>query len=269
MILVSSPTKRSSTGPLPALAFAGIWVALAAAALTASGSLVLGCPARGAVLALAFGGTLCVYGLDRLRDLERDGDTAPVRSAFVARHRGALTSAVIAGAMIALAGAVYAGDAVAAIAAPILVVGLLHRRLKRVPLLKPWYLTAAWLAVTVAIPALAAPTAPPRVRLAWVVSVQGLAILANAIASSVRDREGTAALLGTHRALALARTAALAGTLLGLLAPPPVRPLAAVPIAMVVALARFRATESYGLVVVDGALLAGALATVAVTVASG
>jgi glycosyltransferase involved in cell wall biosynthesis len=56
--------RRSSTGVLDALAFAGIWVALAAAALTAAASVALGCPVRAAVLALAFGGTVCVYGLD-------------------------------------------------------------------------------------------------------------------------------------------------------------------------------------------------------------
>ena len=40
----------------------------------------------------------------------------------------------------------------------------------------------------------------------------------------------------------------------------------AVPIAMAAALARFRDTESYGMVVVDGALLAGALAALALSV---
>jgi hypothetical protein len=118
------------------------------------------------------------------------------------------------------------------------------------------------------MPALAAPTAPPRNRLVWVAAVLGLAILANVIASNVRDEEGTAALLGTRRALALARTAAVAGALLGLLGPPPVRALAAVPIAMIGALAWFRRSESYGLIVIDGALLAGALAALAPSVTS-
>ena len=63
----------------------------------------------------------------------------------------------------------------------------------------------------------------------------------------------------SSRAIAAAATAAaLAG-------PAAVRPLAAIPVATLLVLARFRTSERYGLVAVDGALLVGALAALALS----
>ena len=56
-----------------------------------------------------------------------------------------------------------------------------------------------------------------------------------------------------------ARAIALAGGVLALAGPAPLRPLAAVPFLTLAALLPFRADERYGLIVVDGALLAGGL----------
>jgi hypothetical protein len=247
-----------------ALAFSGVWVALAAATLTAAAGAALGRPASDAVIVLAFAGTLAVYTLDRLRDVARDHATAPARTAFVVRHRAALTTAgLVAGAVAALAG-LDAGRAAATVAVVVLVLGMLHRRLKRVLLLKPAYLTASWVAVTVGLPALSAAAPPAAARLAWVVAVVALPVLANAIASNVRDGEGTATVIGVTRALAVAQAAAWAGVVVGALAPPAVRPLAAVPLVTAVALAGFRHGERYGLVIIDGALVVGALAALAI-----
>ncbi|MCA9512339.1 MAG: hypothetical protein KC560_16640, partial [Myxococcales bacterium] len=79
---------------LDAIVFSSAWTGAAAVALTAAAARALGVEAPPAALALAFGGTLVVYTVDRLRDLERDRLTSPARSAFVARHRGALAAAV-------------------------------------------------------------------------------------------------------------------------------------------------------------------------------
>jgi len=51
---------------------------------------------------------------------------------------------------------------------------------------------------------------------------------------------------------------------LAALAPAPARPLVAVPLLVLASLIWFRPGERYGLVAVDGALLAGALAAIAV-----
>jgi 4-hydroxybenzoate polyprenyltransferase len=68
---------------LDALVWSSGWLGLAAACLTAAAARALGSTATPAMLALAFGGTLAVYVIDRVRDLPRDSATAPERAAFV------------------------------------------------------------------------------------------------------------------------------------------------------------------------------------------
>jgi hypothetical protein len=205
---------------------------------------------------IAFCGTLVVYDVDRLRDLERDRATTPLRSDFVARHRSALLALSGAAALAALLLGLRAGWRAFAVLAPVLILGLLHRRLKRFALGKPFYITAAWVAVVVGLPA--ALGDDPR-QLGLVAALLAATILANAIASNVRDDEAVAAVLGPALPLRIARGCALAGVLLAALAPPAVRPLLPIPLATLAALAAFRPGERYGHVVVDGALLLGAL----------
>jgi hypothetical protein len=101
-------------------------------------------------------------------------------------------------------------------------------------------------------------------QVAWTASVVALAIFANAVASNVRDAEVAAARFGTRAALQVARGAAAAGVLVGVLAPADIRSLVAVPLATLIVLVPFRRSERYGLIVVDGALLVGALASVTI-----
>jgi len=86
-----------------------------------------------------------------------------------------------------------------------------------------------------------------------------LVVYANAIASNVRDAEAGAARLGLENALRLAQALALASLLLAAAGPPAVRPLLAVPLLTLLSLLAFRPGERYGLIAVDGALLAGAI----------
>ncbi len=241
---------------LDACVFSSLWLAAAAGALAAAASRAMGVPVDPRAVALAAAGTLVVYNIDRLRDVERDRSTSPRRTEFVERHRRALivltASAALASAGLALA----AGPGVVVLLLPVLTAGLLHRRLKRFALAKPLYVVAAWLAVVVGLPWVLAST--PR-HVGWALLVVGAAILANAIASNVRDREAGAALIGTARALALARGAALVGVVAAVVAPALLRPLVVLPAAVLATLLLFRPTERYGLAVVDGALLAGAL----------
>ncbi len=80
----------------------------------------------------------------------------------------------------------------------------------------------------------------------------------------MRDGEAAIAHLGPRLPLRIARALATLGIVLGAFAPPPVRPLAAVPAATLASLLGFRPSERYGLIVVDGALLAGALLAIGV-----
>lgn len=241
---------------LDACLWSSAWLGLAAAALTAAAARALGLSPAPALLGLAFGGTLAVYVIDRVRDLPRDRVTAPERAAFVARNRSALLALAGLGAGVAGLASLALGPRPLVLAAAVGALGLAHRRLKRFAAAKPVYLTFAWTAVPVGLPAASDPAAA---HAGWVAAVVGAAVLANVVLSNLRDREALAGRLGAKRALPLAGAIALAGLAAALLGPAPVRPLAALPLAMAAAVLGFRPSERYGALCVDGALLAGAL----------
>lgn len=239
-----------------ALTWSGWAVACTAAAITLAASRVMQIPADPAVLGLALSGTLCVYTLDRLRDLDRDRATSPRRSAFIAaRSKGLRTQCGLAGAG-ALAMGMLAGPAVVALAAGVAALGLFHRRLKGLWLLKAVYVSAAWTAVTVGMPALRDPTAQ---HVAWVGGIVAGTVGSNVILSNLRDREAGAARLGPARTLNLAALNLLAPIALASLGPAGIRPLIWLPLLTGAALVGFRPTERYGALAVDGALLVAAL----------
>lgn len=244
---------------LDVLAYSGLWVALAAGALVAATSLALGAPPRPALVGLAFAGTLVVYGVDRLRDMKRDAAVAPRRTAFVARHRRSLAVLVGTSALASIAAASALGWRPVALLAPVLGLGLLHRRIKRFAWAKSTYLVLAWLTVVVGLPTVTIPTATDW---PWAVALLGPALLANAIASNLRDHEAGVRRWGERNVLLAARGVALAGVVWGAAAPATARPLALVPLATFVVLGVFRAGERYGLLVVDGALLMGGVVAV-------
>lgn len=247
---------------LDALAFSSLLVSSAAAALVAAASLAMGVPPSWTVTGLVFGGTLAVYNVDRLRDVERDRATAPVRTRFIATHRTAIL-VVTAGAMLLAVSLAFAdGRRAALLAGVVLALGLAHRRLKGITFAKPLYVTAAWLAIVVGMPLIVEPASRHG---GWVTVILGASLLANAIASDVRDEEAEALRLGTNGALRLAAAIATGGLLAAALAPVPARPLGAVAAATLLALLGFRRGERYGLIVVDGALLAGAATSLLVS----
>lgn len=242
------------------LAFSSVWVAAAAGALCSAASLALGAPAAGAVVGIAFAGTLFVYNVDRLRDLDRDRAAAPERSAFVERNARGLRALTLASGLAAAACAVGIGARPALLLAPVLALGLLHRRVKHLAHLKSLYITGAWIAVVVGLPvACRGETADAG----WVAGVLAPAIFANAVAFNVRDREAGVVRYGRRRALRAARLTATAGVALAVAAPQAVRPLAAVPAATLVALLCFRSDERYGPIFVDGALSLGSVLAIA------
>ena len=242
---------------MDALVFSSAWVAFAAALLSAAVCRALGAPGLGPVL-IALGGTFAIYNLDRLRDLARDRGPAPERTAFVERHQPVLTSLALGGMVLAADGAWLAGWRACLPLLAALPLALLHRRLKRIWTLKALYVTAAWVAIVVGVPAVAAGATLSAT--AWAGALVGLAVFANAIASNVRDEEAAAAVFGGRRALRVARAVAALATAAALFAPPAVRPLGWVGLATLAALLAWRPGERYGLAVVDGALLVGALA---------
>lgn len=212
---------------------------------------------------LAAAGTLGIYTLDRLRDLPRDRHTAPRRAAFVAAHRRELAAVSGVGLAGGAALAAAAGPAVIALCAVVAVPAFWHRRIKHVAPASAVYVSAAWLAVTVGLPALRG--GEPGRTAAAALALAG-ALFGNALASALRDGDAPGRWLGPARALGLARGAA-AASLAAALSIPGARCLAPVPALTLLALLGYRPGELYGLVVLDGALALGALLSLALPAA--
>ena len=243
-------------GVLDALVFSSVWVGSAAGALCGSVALATGAGSMGSLILLAASGTIAVYNIDRLRDLSRDRATAPLRSAFVERHLSRLRVLAFGSGLVAAGLAVRLGAPSVALLAPVLAIGLFHRRLKRFAWVKSGYITAAWLTVVVGLPTL---LGGDRLLAGWALAVIAPALLANAIASNVRDREAAVPRLGVKRALGVARVVAALGVSTVFLVPEGLGSLAFVPAATLLALIAFRESERYGMLILDGALLVGAL----------
>lgn len=244
-------------GALPALgdwlAFPSLLPAGVAATLLLAACRAMELSLDWTVAGLAAAGTVVVYNVDRLRDVPADRETSPLRTSFIERHRPKVLALTLAATAASIVLAWQASRDVQLLCAGVLVVGLLHRRLKTAATWKLVYVSAAWVCVTAGIPALTASNPEP---MPWLFVIYTTTIVANLLATRLRAATDV-------RILWTARTLALAATATALLAPAAVQPLAAIPACELIALAIFRPGERYGMVVVDGALLAGALASLA------
>jgi len=220
--------------------------------------------------ALGFAGTLVVYGVDRVRDLERDRSTTPARTAFVERHRRLLVGLSILSAAVAVLSAVNLPPGVWAMCAAAGALGFFHRRLKHVALWKTGYVTLAWVAVCVGIPVAAAAVTTAPTDALRAAGVIGLAIAGNLVASNLRDRESGAALVSARRAVLTSTACCTGGVLVALVSAPMLAPIPLLELAAVAGIAgRPSDSERYGLVVVDGALTVGALISLAAIALAG
>jgi len=244
---------------LDAVVFSSVWLTAAVGALCAAASLSMGFRPVPSVVAIACAGTLVVYIADRLRDLDHDREAAPARSAFIARHVGAMKCLGLGAGAVALGLAATLPMSAVLLLAPVLVVGLAHRRLKQIPFAGAAYIAVAWLVVVVGLPAVVDGHAA---NIGWVAAVIGVALLASTIASDVRDVGASFNRLRPGVAVRIARVLSVLGLAVAALAPASVQPLAAVPAFTLASVIWFRSGERYGLVVVDGALLVGAIAAI-------
>lgn len=257
-------SRRRLIAAADAIAFSSALAASVGAALTLASSLALSAPGAGRWTALVGVATFFVYGLDRLRDLPRDRATSPARSRFVADHREALVAATAAAALATLVGIATAPRPVALLCLAIGAIGLGHRRLKSVPSLKVAYVATTWTAACVGIPALDAMGAssdPAAIVHAgvFVALFVGTGLVSNLIASNLRADKRRDNGWPIASSLAVAGAIAATGIAFAPLAPAATAPLAAIPAAEGIALLRFRASERYAHLAVDGALAIGAI----------
>ena len=127
-----------------------------------------------------------IYGLDRLRDVARDGARSPLRTAWVERHRRALVAMTALAALGALVAGWLCGARVVAVAAGVAALGLAHRRIKHWTFGKPLYLILSWTAVPVALPLARDPSGR---HVGWVAGVVLFSMWSNVILSNLKDRE--------------------------------------------------------------------------------
>jgi len=235
---------------------ANFWIASAAATLQAAASLAMGLPISAPALGLVVAGVLVIYNLDRLRDVDRDRTTAPERSRFVQQHRFWLWILCGVSLLWATGLLLEAPLRVWLLVSTVGVLALAHRRLKRIGYAKEIYLTLAWVGGVVGLPTAFAPGTHAAM---WASAALVPPLLANDIAASIQDREGLASLWGAPRAMTLARLLALFGLLATVAMPESIRPLCSVSATTLAALFWFREGEGYRMLVMDGALTAGAL----------
>ncbi len=247
---------------LEVFAFSSGLAAAIAAALTLVVASVLEAPESGLQALLAASGTFIVYNLDRLRDIEADRLTAPLRTAFVERNRNRLHLAVGLVGLVLGIGLVAAPRPVVVLLGVIGAVGLLHRRLKGFSRLKATYVSLAWVAACVGMPWLT--SSRDLGTGTWVTAILFPTLVANLVASNLGDdvephaaRDRGSAL----PALRIARGSSVVAIVLALVAPVELRALGWIPLAEGLALAAFRPDERYRHLVVDGAILLGALAS--------
>ena len=241
-----------------AIAFSSLLAAAVAGALSIAASLALAAPNLHRWAFLASAGTFIIYNLDRLRDLEHDRTSSPIRTAFVSRHQRILYEAVLIAAIGFTAVLFTSAPAIILLCLAVGVVGLFHRRIKRTPTFKALYVSTAWVAVCLGFPWIASGHNDLGI---WLAGIFFLSLTANLIASNLRDGKVIRAPSGHNMVLWLARGFILLALALVFAGPGRLLPLVWIPVYEGLALALFRPTERYGHLVIDGALLLGALIT--------
>jgi hypothetical protein len=241
---------------LDALVFSSLWTAAAAGALVAASFRAMGVEIAPEAVGLAFSGTLVIYNLDRLRDLDRDRCGSPDRSAFVSAHEGRLIGLAAVAAAASLFFVARVGAWAVAVLLPALGLGLFHRHLKHFENAKIFYIAASWICVGFGLPAVLARGAH---NLGWVAAIVTASLFANVCAFNVRDERTRIARIRRPRALWAARLCAGLALALGVFAPSPANTLVAIPLATLLALLAYRPSERFSPLFVDGALLVGSL----------
>ena len=267
----SPPSDSASVESAPlgrrlarSFAFSSGLAAAIGASLTLVAARALEAPGSRLWALLAASGTFIVYNLDRLRDVEQDRKSSPLRTAYIERNRERLYVAVGFAALALAAGLLNTPIPVIALLAVIGSIGLFHRRLKGFTQLKAAYVSVAWAAACIGMPWIA--SGRDLGAGAWISAILLPTLAANLVASNLGD-EGFGDLdvddSPRHRILDLrsARAFCAFALVVALVAPADFRPLLWIPVCEGIALAGYRPEELYRAIVVDGAILLGALAS--------
>ena len=235
------------------LAYTGTIAALLATTLSIFTFLFLSTAINYLLLILIFTGTLTIYNIDHLRDLNYDQATNPLRANFIRSNKTIIY--LIAGLSIftSIISLYFIGFNIIPILLIPFLLGLLHRRLKGNPLFSAIYVTIAWLIVTIYLPSYLADKLNHILLLSLII---GIILFSNAYTASIRQKFYAfkhARYLIYLSILALIIILVLRGNYTGI-----------IPLAFftTIALLNFRNDENYEIIYFDGLQLSGSVMSV-------
>ncbi len=164
------------------LAHTGIIAATLAASLALLTISFLNTSVNYILLTLIFFGTLTIYNIDHLMDLNNDESTNPQRVNFIKNNK-ILIYIIITLSFIICSASVFVIDIKIILILVIpFVLGLLHRKLKSNSFFSAIYITFSWLIVTMLLPAY---LSNKTNQILWIFIVIGILLLCNAYMSSL------------------------------------------------------------------------------------
>jgi hypothetical protein len=176
---------RMSSKIIATLAYTGIIAATLAASLTLLTFTFLNTGVNSILLTLIFFGTLTIYNIDHLRDLNYDESTNPQRVKFIKYNKFLIYFIITLSFMICIVSVFKIDFKIIPILVIPFVLGLLHKRLKSNSIFSAIYITLSWLIVTVFLPAY---IANKTSHLLWISLVIGILLLCNAYTSSLDQK---------------------------------------------------------------------------------
>ncbi len=204
------------------------------------------------ILFLIFVGTLTVYNLDHLSDLNADRVTNPLRYRFIMSNLGKVFLLTRVSVLLSFVLVVEVGVGKILFLFPVFLFGIFHNKLKGNTFFSASYITISWIVVVIIFPATINGKFWESLPMGCVV---GTALFANAYACGLR--EGQAAHTTIPKVPILV---AISGVILGLLFSR-LKQLIAIPAVTAATLFLFEEDELFETMYLDGALLAASVFT--------
>ena len=238
---------------IEALAYTGTIAAMLALSLAIFTFLFLGTGINYILLVLIFCGTLVIYNLDHLKDIDSDKTTNPKRVNFILSNKLLIYFIIGVSVVLSLLAVYFLGTHLVPLIILPFLFGLMHRIIKNSPVFSAVYITLSWLMITVYLPAYI--TGKPK-EIIFLSIIIGVLLFLNAYTSSLRQKYYAAAYVRYMMYLSLSLILLLIiirGNYLGL-----------IPLSFftTMALTNYIDDENYEVIFLDGLQLSGAVISV-------
>ena len=168
-----------------ALAYTGTIAAILAVSISIFVFLFLGSGINYILLVLIFCGTLVIYNLDHLKDIESDKTTNPKRVKFISGNKFLIYSIIGISFALSVSAVYFLGTHLVPLIILPFLFGLFHRIIKNSPAFSAVYITLSWLMITVYLPAYL--TGKPG-KIIFLSIIIGILLFFNAYTSSLRQK---------------------------------------------------------------------------------